>query len=66
MSLVANVITPLICIALITIGAKPAAAVDIRRPEVKEFIEKFGTSRKAMLCGSFAGRSPNIAERHPL
>ena len=41
MSLVANVIAPLICIALITIGAKPAAAVDIRRPEVKEFINGY-------------------------
>ena len=52
MSLVANVITPLICIALITIGAKPAAAVDIRRPEVKEFInhmsDGYGFKKRAL------------------
>ncbi|HXP64166.1 MAG TPA: lytic murein transglycosylase B [Steroidobacteraceae bacterium] len=52
MSLVANVIAPLICIALITIGAKPAAAVDIRRPEVKEFInhmsDGYGFKKRAL------------------
>jgi membrane-bound lytic murein transglycosylase B len=51
-SLVANVIAPLICIALITIGAKPAAAVDIRRPEVKEFInhmsDGYGFKKRAL------------------
>ena len=44
--------TLLLCAALLTVGAKPAAAIDIKRAEVKDFIthmsDSYGFKKRAM------------------